>query len=81
MSDTLEVQFGDRFDQESLNIMQKLESAFLTRKSDDSLNLYPVLNRDSLSMQLPPFLINTLNQQWGGGRCPQGAARRGAWVV
>lgn len=51
MMDSVEVQFGDYFDQESLNALQKLESALLNRDVDDSLDWYTELNRASLSMQ------------------------------
>lgn len=51
----LEVQFSERFDQESLKILQKVESALLTGQIDDALAQYPELNRASLSVQLPLF--------------------------
>ncbi len=53
--DSLGVQFGERFDQESLKILQKVESALLTGELDDSLDQYPELNRASFSVQLPLF--------------------------
>ena len=50
--DGVEVQFGDRFDQGSLNILQKLERVLLTGELDESLDQYPELNIDSLSVLL-----------------------------
>lgn len=55
MLDGVEVQFGDRFDQDSLNVLQKLERALLTGELDESLDQYPELNIDSLSVQIPLF--------------------------
>ena len=54
--DGVEVQFGERFEQDSLNILQKLERALLMGELDESLDQYPELNIDSLSVQLPLFL-------------------------
>lgn len=51
MLDGVEVQFGDRFDQDSLNVLQKLERALLTGELDE----YPELNINSLSGQLRLF--------------------------
>ena len=51
----MEVQFGSRFDQDSLNVLQKLERALLTGELDESLDQCPELNMDSLSVQLPLF--------------------------
>ena len=55
MLDRVEVQFGECFDQDSLKILQKVESALLTGELDDSLDEYPELNRASLCVQLPLF--------------------------
>lgn len=48
--DNMEVLFGERFDQESLKIQQKVGSSLLTGDLDDSLDQYPELNRASLSV-------------------------------
>ncbi|MED6233733.1 hypothetical protein ATANTOWER_015822 [Ataeniobius toweri] len=53
--DRVEVQFCQRFDQESLKILQNVENALLTGEVDESLDQYPELNRASLSVQLPLF--------------------------
>ncbi|XP_072565314.1 zinc finger MYM-type protein 1-like [Paramormyrops kingsleyae] len=53
--DSIDVQFAERFDQESLNILVKVESALLTGELDDCLDQYPELNRASLAVQLPLF--------------------------
>ena len=55
MLDRVEVQLSERFDQESLKILQKVESALLTGHIDDALAQHPELNRASLSEQLPLF--------------------------
>jgi hypothetical protein len=51
--DGVEVQFGNRFDQDGLNALQKLERALLTGVLNESLDQYPELNIDSLSVQIP----------------------------
>ena len=55
MFDGVEVQFGDCFDQDSLNILQKLERVLFMGELEESLDQYPELNIDSLSVQLPLF--------------------------
>lgn len=46
--DCVEAQFSERFDQESLKILQKVESSLLTGQFNDALAQYPELNRASL---------------------------------
>ncbi len=68
----MEVQFGERFEQEKFKI-QKLESALLSGELYFSLDQYTKLNRAYLSVQLPFFCnkyaCSSKNKSYRG-RCP-----------
>lgn len=53
--DCVEVQFGDRFNQNSLKTLQNIESILLTGVLTDAIIEYPELHRGTLSVQLPLF--------------------------
>ncbi len=53
--DCVEVQFGERFNQDSLKSLQSLENVLLTGLLTDSVDKYPELHRGTLAVQLPLF--------------------------
>ncbi len=53
--DCVEVQFGERFNQDSLKSLQSLENVLLTGLLTNSVDKYPELHRGTLAVQLPLF--------------------------
>ncbi len=51
----MEVQFGERFNQDSLKSLQSLENVLLTGLLTNSVDKYPELHRGTLAVQLPLF--------------------------
>lgn len=61
-----------------MTILQKLERALLTGELDESLDQYPEMNIDYLSVQLP---LSQQIQHWRSSIGPQEASSGGAGVV
>lgn len=53
--DCVKVQFGERFNQDSLKSLQSLENDFFTGLLTHSVDKYPELHRGTLAVQLPLF--------------------------
>lgn len=56
MLDSVDAQLQDRFfNQSDLDVLQKLEETLLTGEVNDTVDLYPELNKESLKVQLAMF--------------------------
>ena len=56
--DIADSQLADRFQQDGLLILQKLENTLLTGKIDSVVDAYPEINTQLLAVQLPMFRLN-----------------------